>query len=59
MAFIADIKVSLHSLQVDDVTVTREALSEIAIVSSEIENQEQCHWAPLSEIYVIRLFLDS
>ena len=43
MAFIADIKVSLHSLQVDDVTVTREALSEIAIVNSEIENQDQCH----------------
>ena len=43
MAFIADIKVFLHSLQVDDETVTREALSEIAIVNSEIENQDQCH----------------
>ena len=42
MAVIADIKVSLYFSQVD-VTVTREALSVVCIVSSEIENQDQCH----------------
>ena len=41
MAFNADIKVSLYSSQVN-VTVTREALL-FVIVSSEIENQDQCH----------------
>ena len=30
-----------------------------AIVGSEIENQDQCHLAPLPEIYMMRLFLDS
>ena len=28
------------------------------IVSSEIENQDQCHWAP-PQIWTMRLFLDS
>ena len=30
-----------------------------AIVSSEIENLDHCHWAFLPEIYITRLFLDT
>ena len=51
-------QVSLYSSLVD-VAVTRDAVWSLVMLSSEIENQDQRHWAPLPEIYVMRLFLDN